>query len=68
VGAGCFVGVIIQPASWLGILFGIGCAWYGLAAPQKRGTQMNTGTILVGLALLIIGLAVHVGIKRGWIK
>jgi hypothetical protein len=29
---------------------------------------MNTGIILVGIALLGIGLAVHVGIKRGWIK
>ena len=29
---------------------------------------MNTGTIFVGLALLAIGFAVHLGIKRGWIK
>jgi hypothetical protein len=35
VGAGCFVGVIIQPASWLGILFGIGCAWYGWKLHKK---------------------------------
>ena len=39
VGAGCFVGVIIQPASWFGILLGIVCAWYGWTLHKKGGSE-----------------------------
>jgi hypothetical protein len=37
VGAGCFVGVIIQLASWLGVIFGIGAAYFGWTLHKKGG-------------------------------
>jgi hypothetical protein len=39
VGAGCFVGVIIQPASWLGVFAGIMSAWYGWTLHKKGGAK-----------------------------
>jgi hypothetical protein len=39
VGAGCFVGVIIQPASWLAVFAGTAIAWYGWTLHKKGGAK-----------------------------
>jgi hypothetical protein len=39
-----------------------------LDASQKGRREMNTGVFLVCIALLAVGIGVHIGIKRGWIK
>jgi hypothetical protein len=39
VGAGCFVGVIIQPASWFGVFAGTASAWYGWTLHKKGSAE-----------------------------
>ena len=39
VGAGCFVGAIISPASWVAVLVGIASSWIGWTLHQMGGNQ-----------------------------